>query len=164
MKKTLLISFMFFTMRAYSQTISGGISAGINYTNLPGPGTLFFSSSYSYIPGFRVGGLMDIGFKAFSIQPGVFYSTSGGQGRDNIYDQNGKIVDYINNKMVLDYIKIPINLLYKIKAGSGSVFIGGGGYAAIAVSGKVSYETNKSYGTTHNLEFGSNYAAVKKHD
>jgi len=95
MKKTLLISFMFFTMRAYSQTISGGISAGINYTNLPGPGTLFFSSSYSYIPGFRVGGLMDIGFKAFSIQPGVFYSTSGGQGRDNIYDQNGKIVEEI---------------------------------------------------------------------
>jgi len=164
MKKTLLIFFIFFAVRAYSQTISGGISAGVNYTNLPGPGTFFFYPSGSYNPGFRVGGLMDIGFKAFSIQPGVFYSTAGGHSRDNFYDQSGNLIDYSDDKMVLDYIKIPVNLLYKIKTGSGSVFIGGGGYAAIGVSGKISYFTNQSNSFTSKLKFGSDYGAIKKHD
>jgi hypothetical protein len=61
MKKLLLVFFIFFTVSAYSQTISYGISAGLNYTNLPGNGRLnYYSLTDKYITGFRVGGLMDI--------------------------------------------------------------------------------------------------------
>ena len=164
MKKTLLIFFVFFTVKAYSQTISYGISAGLNYTHLPGTGTLNYSSSDGYITGLQAGGLMDIGFKAFNIQPGILFTTTGGEGRVTTVNSNGDIVDYVNNKIVLDYIKIPVNLLYKIKAGKGSLFFGGGPYVAIGVSGKISYATNKDYGTTDNLRFGSNYEDIKNPD
>jgi len=164
MKKTLLIFFIFFAVRAYSQTISGGISAGINYTSQPGPGTLFFSSYNNYIPGFRVGGLLDIGLKSFSIQPGIFFSTAGGTSRDNFYDQSGNVIDYIGDRIVVYYIKIPLNVEYKIKLGDGSVFIGGGGYTAIGVAGKLSFATNKSYSSTHDLEFGSDYGDARRTD
>lgn len=165
MKKTLLFFlFIFFTIWAYSQTITYGISAGVNYTNFPGSGTLNYSPSNDYITGFRVGGLMDIGFKTFSIQPGILYSTTGGQGKINLLAVNGKVTDYINNKIVINYIKIPMNLLYKIKAGSGNLFIGGGPYVALGVSGKISYATNKNFGTTHNLTFGGNNSDIKNPD
>lgn len=161
MKKTLLIFFIFFTVNAYSQTISYGISAGFNYTNLAGTQTLNYSSSGDYLAGFRVGGLMDIGFKAFSIQPGIIYITTGGQGKLNFTDVNGKITDYVNNKIVLDYVEIPLNFLYKIKAGSGRLFIGGGPYTGIWVAGKIHYATNKSYGTIEDLTYGGNSKEIK---
>lgn len=161
MKKTLLIFFIFFTVRAYSQKISYGISAGVNYTNLAGTQTLNYSPSGDYLTGFRIGGLMDIGFKAFSIQPGILYNTTGGQGRLNFTDMAGKVTDYVNNRIVLDYINIPVNLLYKIKAGSGSLFIGGGPYAGIWIAGKIHYATNKSYGTTQDLTYGDNSKEIK---
>lgn len=109
-----MIFFIFFTAGAYSQTITYGISAGFNHTNFPGNGTLNHSPADQYLAGFRVGGLMDIGFKSFSIQPGVLYTTTGGHGRVNVTDVNGKITDYVNNQIVLDYVEIPVNFLFKI--------------------------------------------------
>jgi hypothetical protein len=106
MKKLLFIIFILFTARAYPQTITYGISAGLNYTDLPGNSTLLYSLSNDYIMGFHIGGLMDIKFKAFSMQPGILYSTMGGQGKTSLFYGNGNITSG-TNKIVLDYIEIP---------------------------------------------------------
>jgi hypothetical protein len=92
-KKLLLIVFITFAVKAYSQTISSGISAGLNHTNLPGNSTLLYSLSNDYTTGFHVGGLMDIEFKAFSIQPGILYTTMGGQGKTYIVNGSGNITE-----------------------------------------------------------------------
>jgi hypothetical protein len=85
MKKYLLIIFILFTVKVYSQTISYGINAGLNYTNTPGNGnpntTLLYTISNNYQTGFHVGGLIDIKFQSFSIQPGVLFTTIGGQNK-----------------------------------------------------------------------------------
>jgi hypothetical protein len=164
MKKTLLIVFIFFTVQAYSQKISFGISAGPNYTSLPGTGTLNGSLSDGYIAGFQAGASIDIGFKSFSIQPGTFFTTTGGQGQLSNISFDRTVTTTVNNKIVLDYVKIPVNLLYKVKATGGRLFLGGGPYAAVGVSGKISYATNKSYGTTDRLTFGSGSADIKNSD
>jgi hypothetical protein len=104
---------------------------------------------------------MDIGYKTFSIQPGILFTTTGGQGKTYLIDGDGAIGDYVVNKIVLDYIEIPINFLFKIKTSSGYFFIGGGPYVGIGISGKISYATNKSYGTSDNLLFGSDYPDIK---
>jgi hypothetical protein len=54
-----------------------------------------------------------------------------------------------------------VNLLYKIKASSGGFFIGGGPYVSIWTAGKIHYATNKSYGTTEDLTYGSNSKQMK---
>jgi len=164
MKRILLLFFILFTVKAYSQKISYGISAGLNYTNLPGNGTLNHSSSDKYLIGFRVGGLMDIGYKTFSIQPGILFTTTGGQGKVYFINGNNNVTDYVNNKIVLNYIEIPINFLYRIKTSSGKLFVGGGPYVGIGISGKISYATNKSFGTTDNLSFGGDYSNIKMPD
>ena len=154
MKKLILCAFLLISAHVYSQKINLGITGGLNYTNFPGTGTLNYSSSNDYLSGFRVGGLLDIGFKSFSIQPGIIFTTKGGQGKVSLYFGDGTS-DEVVNKIVLSYLEIPINMFYRFKAENGSVFIGGGPYTGIGVSGKISYATNKSYGTSQDLTFGS---------
>lgn len=162
MKKILFIVLIFFTSRAYSQTISYGIIGGATYTQLPGTQTLNYGLSDKYITGFQAGGFMDIGFKKFSIQPSILFTSTGGQGKVYFNNTaNSGVTDYVNNKIVLDYFKLPINLVYKIKAGAGHIFIGGGPYVAFGTSGKISYATNKPYGTQNSVTFGNDKADAK---
>src|ERR1700710_1203732 len=138
MKKILLLLSILFSISTYGQTVNYGITAGLNYTNLSGNGDIYYSSNKQYLVGFRAGGLIDIGYKAFSIQPGVLFAAVGGQEKDPYPDINGTTT-YIFNKVVLDYVEIPVNFLFRTKARNGSFFIGGGPYAALAISGKLSY-------------------------
>ena len=160
MKKILLILFILCSVHAYSQTISYGISGGPNFTNFPGNGTLNLSPSNDYITGFHVGGLLDIKFQSFSLQPGILFTTTGGEGKVYFYNGSNGVTDYVINKIVLDYIEVPINFLYRIKTDNGSVFLGGGPYFSFGVSGKISYAINKDYGTTDNLSFGNDSSDI----
>jgi len=79
----------------------------------------------------------------WTIQPGVMYILKGGeQQRSATYMANDGMHDVkIKDKMSLHYIEVPVTLNYRIKAGSGHVMIGAGGY----VSGLVSAYTNYKY-------------------
>jgi hypothetical protein len=170
MKKIVLFTvFTLLTFFGYSQTISYGVNAGLNITKasmvLNGQ-----PNSNNYEAGFHVGSLVDIKFGSFSIQPGLFFTTKGGATENVSQEVSTGLTTPATGttKLILDYIEVPVNFLYKLKAGSGELFFGAGPYVAIGVHA-VSEFNGKYNGTTDymvfNEEFGSgNNAKVKRFD
>ena len=176
MKKLYLISVLVTTaVTLYGQTISFGIDAGLNLTKLsvtsyspPGLG-ISVPVSNSYLAGYHAGGLVDIKFGSFSIQPGVLFSTKGGNSSisfsDVILGQTINVSSKI--KTTLNYIELPLNFIYRMDAGDGNIFIGAGPYAGIGLSGKsVANSTfNGTPSTTsQDLKFGNDAGDIKNPD
>lgn len=92
----------------------------------------------------------------FVLQPGLFYSIKGYKDRDDQKLPSGLV--YRNN-YTLHYAEIPLNLQYMFNdPGEGRFFIGVGGYAGVAFSGKNKYErtSNGEYMEgTEDLHFGN---------
>ncbi len=176
MKKSfLLLVLVIAAASLYGQTISYGIDAGLNLTKLsvasysPAGFGISIPVSNSYLAGFHAGGLVDIRFGSFSIQPGVLFSTKGGNSSfsfsDVIFNQtfnaSGKI------KTTLDYIEAPLNFIYRLDAGDGNIFIGAGPYLGIGISGKSvanSITNGTPSTTTQDLKFGSGPNDIKNPD
>lgn len=176
MKKSFLLSVLVIAAASlYGQTISYGIDAGLNLTKLsvksyspPGFG-ISIPVSNSYLNGFHAGGLVDIRFDAFSIQPGILFSTKGGNSSASFsesfagqtFNASGKI------KTTLDYVEAPLNFIYRIDVGDGNVFIGAGPYIGIGLSGKSVDSSNingVSSTTTQDLKFGNGSNDIKNPD
>jgi hypothetical protein len=121
---------------AFAQTIDFGIKAGLNLSNqtLSGAGQSMYSKN---LTGFNVGGIMDLGLGDFSIQPGIFFTTKGYESNPiPLYSGTGQ--NGGTDKIKLDYIQVPVNLLYHIHIVPGLKFyLGGGPYLGYGVSGKV---------------------------
>lgn len=146
MKKVLLLIIaMFGAATTFAQTISYGINAGVNLSKMSVSFSNLTASTKS-LTGFHVGGLVDFNFGTFSLQPGVQFTTKGGSSND-ASDES-----IASSKITLNYIEVPVNLLYNVKAGDGSVFIGGGPYAGFGLSGTT---TEGSSGQKEDLHFGS---------
>lgn len=159
MKKTLLLLCLSGLIHfSFAQSVSFGLKAGVNFSNIStsGGGLTLTTSNTT---GFHVGALADIGFGHLSLQPGILYTTKGGSTGDG---SGG------NEKLTLNYIEVPVNLLYNISLGIGRVFIGGGPYAALGLSGKSTLTgaaTSAGTGTeSQNITFGSAAADVKNPD
>lgn len=74
-----------------------------------------------------------------SIQPGLFYSIKGAKFNDEPTVSN-QMVASGNNNITLHYAEIPLNVQYYFNdPGEGRFFVGLGGYAGIAFSGKNRY-------------------------
>ena len=176
MKKSFLLSMLIIAAAGlYGQTISYGIDAGLNRTKLsvtsyspPGLG-ISVPVSDSYLNGFHAGGLLDIRFDSFSIQPGVLFSTKGGNSSASFsqsfagqtFTASGKI------KTTLDYIETPLNFIYRLDAGDGNIFIGAGPYLGIGISGKEvtnSITNGTPSTTTQDLKFGNGANDIKNPD
>ena len=68
------ITFVFSLSGVYAQTVTYGVTAGPNLTKLPTYANSDddgASVTNNYLAGFHVGGLVDIKFNSFIIQPGV---------------------------------------------------------------------------------------------
>jgi len=142
---------------SFAQSVNFGVKAGINFSNVSSSGgglTLTTSNT----TGFHVGAVADIGFGSLSLQPGVLYSTTGG----SLNFSGG------TDKLTLNYVEVPVNLLYNIPAGIGKLFIGGGPYVALGVSGKATLSgtlTSTGGGSeSQNITFGSAPGDVKNPD
>lgn len=135
MKKTLLILLVLFASKTFSQTVSYGLCAGVNYSNLSGDNP----ETSSYLTGVRAGGLVDIDFNSFSIQPGLLFSKMGGQNTSK------------TEQLVLNYLQIPVDFLYREKGQVGSFFIGGGPYISFGT-----LATDIDYTLRDNFYFGNN--------
>lgn len=183
MKKILLmltlLSYVSFTL---AQNIKFTITAGVNEStasNIPDnflkeiavPGQTFPNSK---LLGFHAGVFAEYSVGKISIQPGLLYTTKGGIP----YSSSGisTASDYYNRKDVLrlNYLEIPLNVLYNIPVGPGKLFIGGGPYLGIGISDKESYTvTYTSSGETNlnqvnngskNITYGSGYNDIKSTD
>ena len=157
---------MFFSLTGlYAQTVTYGVTAGLNLTKLPASANSDAggaSVTNNYLAGFHVGGLVDIKFNSFTIQPGVVFTTKGGKSDVNVFlgditgTQEGTATATV--KTTLNYIEIPLNFMYRIPAGTGDIFFGAGPYIAFGLSGKATIDSNSGGQTAHqtqNISFGS---------
>jgi len=170
MKKTLpVLLFVFGCFVARAQTIRFGIEAGLNLSNQSR--TNFPANIDSkYLTGFNMGGIVDIGYQDFSIQPGLFFSTRGEKFTIQLDNQNQQNAGTGNSKTTLHYLQIPVTFLYKISFNKESNFhFGGGPYLGYGISASNSFN-GKSYPAAFNRssayvfnyknpDYGVNFAA-----
>lgn len=137
LKKTFytFIFLWFFYQPLKAQTFNFGLKGGINFAeinayNNPTSST-YQSKNYGNI---RFGEVTEIDWTKFAIQTGL------------ILDGKGGINTYINPETSTDrrkstrlyYLEIPVNFLYRIQTKAGTVFLGGGPYAAYGIAGRYS--------------------------
>jgi hypothetical protein len=113
MKKSLFIILILLTSKSFSQSVTYALSAGVNYSNVSSNANFMTSS---YLTGVRAGGLVDVTFKNFSMQPGLLFTKLGGQNPSK------------TDQLILNYLQLPVNFFYREKESTGTFFIGGGPY------------------------------------
>lgn len=126
-----------------------GIRAGLNIPNISLSTTYNNQTTempFTSITGFNFGVLAEFPLSEnFAFQPGILYSIKGGK----------ETIDGTEFKLTLNYLHIPLNLLYKFKMGNLKPFVLAGGYIAYAISGKITriFATQES---TQDVVFGTN--------
>lgn len=175
MKKIfLLVCLLLGVNQLFAQKVNWGIKAGLNSSTIVHPKQSQTATGVNNIidqriTGYHVGIFSDIAFKNFSLQPALIYTTKGGRYENSsiYYTPSGIYPVYITNKTTLNYLELPVNVLYNIPFSKGKLFIGGGPYAAIGLSGKynntgqLTYNNGSGPTTTTssgqgNIVFGSN--------
>ena len=154
MKKILLTFCLFSTITtiSFAQSFNFGVKAGLNLSNYSvNPPTTWGTKN---LTGFHAGVIADIGLKNISIQPGLFFTTKGEVIPENMMQNTGQNLGVYNAKEVLNYIELPVNLLYKVKAAPlVKIYFGGGPYLAYGISG---HGTQAGAFSTYTVHFDSN--------
>ena len=137
------------TINSFAQSnISFGVRAGVNFQNLTGKDETGDKFSNKLIPGFNVGGNVEIPIATdFYLQPGLLFSTKGAKDKNSDF------------KTHLSYLEIPINFLYKPMLGDGKLLLGFGPYAAFGVGGKYKGQVFNTGDV-----FGSDPGQIKRFD
>jgi hypothetical protein len=135
MKKFILtIALAIATTITFAQGINFGLKGGANFSILS-----YDPHSNSFQPGFNAGAIVDINLnKNLSLQPGIFYTTKGEKINNDEVLIDGSFEGTVTTHIKLNYIQMPVNLLYHINAGRAtSIYLGGGPYFAYGVGGSV---------------------------
>jgi hypothetical protein len=135
----------------FAQSINFGIKAGLNLSNEsvnpPNPWNT------NNLTGFHAGLIADITLKNISIQPGLFFTTKGKATPQDLKPITGEDRIY-NAKEILNYIEVPVNVLYNIKATPAiKIYFGGGPYLAYGISG---HGTEAGAFPTYTVHFDNN--------
>ncbi|MEO7522791.1 MAG: porin family protein [Ferruginibacter sp.] len=163
MKKIILMAAIaVFSISSYAQ-VSFGAQVGANlgmgketygFTNAP---TL---SSNAKV-GFLIGVLAEVGFGKLAFRPELNFVQRGSKSGVNFY--NGFSTSSYSRKLTLNYIDIPLNVVYKLEIGkTGKVFFGLGPAIEIGLSGKDDYADQDNNGnpfTKHDVKFDGKKAA-----
>ncbi len=145
-----------FSSRAQARiAIVGGVhqSTVLQTSNQPG----FSDIKKGYLPrtGFNIGFIGDIplGPKSnFSFQPGIEFFNKGRKFSQSSIIDSG--IYQTNNTQYVDYIDVPVNIVYQIVLGRKSaIIIGGGPYISFFYSGK---ETSTTLGPNNYYQAASN--------
>jgi len=148
-KLTLSLFLMAAVFAGHAQTINFGIKAGLNLA-IQDHGS--YGLGDGYIVGFNAGGMLDISFTNFSIQPGLIFSVKGETNTNEFNIINPVDGSYSYSTTHLDYIEVPVYFLYKANPVNGiSLHFGGGPYVAAALA-----ETDVTRGdanSTHTLNY-----------
>lgn len=124
-----------------------GVKAGVNFASLQASSSGSSTTATSgNVTMFSAGAFFDapLGSNGLSLQPGLYYTGKGGNSNDGV--STGKIK--------LNYLQLPINLVYSIPVRQGKFFFGGGPYAAYALSAKAEDRVN-GRNVSVDLELGS---------
>lgn len=119
-----------------SNGISFGFRGGINFQNINGKNSNGDKLTNSIITGFNAGVFAEIPVATtFYLQPGLLYSTKGGENKEMVLGQN------VDSEVKIFYLELPVNFLYKPALGNGHLLLGFGPYVALGVGGKANYNT-----------------------
>ncbi len=155
MKKRLLtLAIIGITAATYAQSVNFGIKGGLNLSNQVLTDNSLSVNSASLLPGYHIGIIADVGFKNLSVQPGVLFTTKGEKLNYQLLNFNQQPQGGSDLNIVLNYIEVPVNVLYHIPvAPKTQLHIGAGAYLAYGVSAHSTYN-----GTTHAFSFNGNLA------
>lgn len=184
--KKIIFPFVFITL--FHFTVQGqfrlGPEIGLNMSNINETGNSTsplsglgigniagLSSSYTSTYGIRVGIAVEYAFNEnLALQSGLYYSMMGAKtGAQSVSVTTYKLSIGSGSKNI-NYVHIPLNIIYKIDAGPGKFFIGAGPYISYALSGTnktgaVTLDTIASLpSTSTNINFGSDTASTKALD
>lgn len=125
-----------------------GLRAGVNFQNLTGDGV----EDGKMAPRFNIGVDYEIAVAPdFYFAPGLFFATKGSK-----YEYEG--VD-VEEKITLNYLEVPLNLVYKPVLGSGNLIVAFGPYLGYGLGGKYKLEGSEggvSASVEEDITFGSN--------
>lgn len=125
---TLLTAILFTIAAANAQKASVGFSAGITLSSYKTKVDNDASTSDTRV-GFTAGIMSDIPMgKSLSFQPAVYFTQKGGSEKEASIDY--KLTTSLN------YVEVPLNIVFKAPSQTGNFFIGAGPSVAFGLSGK----------------------------
>lgn len=140
------------------------LEAGLNSSKFVyGPKTITNSSSlYRYY----LGGTLDVQIKSFAIQPGIIFSTNGGNNISYV-DADGQ-KGTVTNRMTLRYLLFPLNVTRRFAVGNNYFSVGGGAYFGYGLEGKnfgdTKLENNNPSHHDYDIYFGYLTENIRNHD
>jgi len=133
-----------FTIAQEKTKMSFGILGGANYQNLNGKLSSGDKLQNDMLLGFHGGVNVQIPFAPeFYFQPGVMFAIKGAKSTNSLGTETTK----------LNYIEVPLNLVYKGSIGNGFVMLGFGPYVAYGIRGNVKNAGTLNY--DRKIEFKS---------
>lgn len=172
MKKLLfLITILIASNGLMAQKAQFGVKMGVNLPSLQ-PETGFSPISEYFVSAkFLLGVVTNINVgKSTVLQPGLLFSTKGNKSVEQHNSISyGYPVPYTTDRNInISYLEVPINLIYNKEVKSGTVYVGGGPYAAYAIGGRIrSINKRDIYmkrATVQSIEFGDQPGQLKAFD
>ena len=142
--------FMAFISQAQEVNTGGGISirAGVNFQNLNGEDASGDKLENKIKTGFNAGIVGDIPVAPdFYFQPGLLYSAKG-----------AKLENTSDGKLSLNYVEVPLNLVYKPMLGTGRLLMGFGPYVAYGAGNAANTVYFKPLDAGANILFGYEFS------
>ncbi len=131
MKRILLLAVMAVAVTAMSAQ-GLGLRGGVNLSNIAGDGA---PDDAKMLTGFHVGLDYEIAVAPdFYFAPGLLYSTKGSKLEASEENGSGEF------KAVLNYVEVPMNLVYKPLLGEGNLIVAFGPYLGYGIGGKYKAE------------------------
>jgi len=167
MKKILLIICLAALSASVSaQSVNFGIKAGLNLSTVRASPSDPIEKTNDRA-GFHVGAIADIGFKEFSLQPGLYYITKGNTFTTTYPASDGQQGMVEKGDTRLDYLELPVNVVYNLKiVPDVKMYFGAGGYLGYGLSGKgkatITGRINETF--EDNFSFGGDLNADKNPD
>jgi hypothetical protein len=179
MKKVFLFTALAVTAVATQAQVKFGAHAGINaasQTNKFKSGTQTITENSKSKIGFTLGAVAEISIAdAIAFRPELNFTQKGGKLKETVSGVTEE------NTLTLNYLELPLNVVYKFEAGGGNVFVGVGPSIGFGLSGKAKFKEsgtgvpttegsvsvkfdgkdNATDGKAHlkSLDFGANFLA-----
>lgn len=148
MKRILLMAVMAVAVTALSAQ-GFGLRGGVNLQNFSGDG----AEDTEMLTGFHIGLDYEIAVAPdFYFAPGLLFSTKGAKSE---WTEDGGTLEA---KMILNYLEVPLNLVYKPLLGEGNLIVAFGPYLGYGIGGKMKLEASgggESVSFDEDLSFGS---------
>lgn len=119
-----------------AQSVKFGVKAGLNESTADFGKT---STDISNLSGLNAGAFAEFEFGKISLQPALCYTQKGYNSGTHaiINDPNGTGSFDANSRLRLNYLQLPVNVLYNIAVKPGKIFLGVGPYYGYALSGNL---------------------------